>query len=73
MYIRTLHHYNYLKDATFTLAELIANINKTSSKAVFEEFDVRDTEKCFILGPKDGMNKTEPSKVIHASKLKRFR
>ena len=48
-YIHRLHEYNYLKDATFTLCEILANINKTSALEVFKAFDIRDTETCFIL------------------------
>ena len=47
-YIRRLHEYNYLKDATFQLAETIAVIGKVSAHEVFAEFDIRDTEDCFI-------------------------
>ena len=48
VYIRRLHDYNYLKDATFQLAETLALIAKVSAKEIFEEFDVRDTEHCFM-------------------------
>ena len=47
-YIRRLHEYNYLKDATFQIAEMLAVISKVSAADIFKEYDVRDTEKCFI-------------------------
>lgn len=48
MYIRRLHEYNYLKDAAFQLVETVALISDQTAKAIFEEFDVKDTEHCWI-------------------------
>ncbi len=47
-YIRLLHDYNYLKDAAFQLVETLATLSQVSAKEIFKEFDVRDTEHCWI-------------------------
>ena len=48
VYIRRLHEYNYLKDAAFQVVETVALISEVTAKHIFEEFDVRDTETCFM-------------------------
>ena len=46
VYIRRLHEYNWLKDAAFELVERLALIEEKPAKAIFAEYDVRDTETC---------------------------
>ena len=49
-YIHQLQEYNYLKDGTMKLVELLSNIKKTSAKNIFEEFEIVDVDAGRWLG-----------------------